>query len=363
MKIAILGTRGIPNNYGGFEQLAEYLSVALAERGHKVYVYNSSLHPYRKKKYNGVNIIHCNDPENNFGKFGQFIYDLNCIRDSRKRNFDIILQLGYTSSSVWYFLLPQYSKIITNMDGLEWKRSKYSTAVKRFLKQAEKWAVKSSDVLVADSTGIQSHLKNKYGKDAELISYGAFPFHDPDEKILSKYNLQKGNYYLAIARFEPENNIETIIKGYLKSNVADPLVLIGSTQNNYGKYIISTYTNERIKYFGTIYDLQHLNNLRYFSELYFHGHSVGGTNPSLLEAMASRALICAHENDFNKAVLGEDAFYFKDEDDIASCISEQKNTDQRSRMITRNFKKIEEQYTWQNVIDAYEKLMLKILNR
>ena len=124
MKIGILGTRGVPNYHGGFEQFAEYLSLGLLKRGLDVYVYNSHNHPYQEKIYKGVKIIHKNDPEHKLGTAGQFIYDLNCIRDSRKRNFDIIYQLGYTSSSIWWWLMPKKTIIVTNMDGLEWKRTK-----------------------------------------------------------------------------------------------------------------------------------------------------------------------------------------------------------------------------------------------
>src|SRR5690606_15248269 len=127
--IAILGTRGIPNNYGGFEQFAEYLSSYLANKGHEVDVYCSSSHPYQKSLWSKVNLIHIYDPENQLGTLGQFVYDLNCILDSRKRDFDIILQLGYTSNSIWGWLFSSKPIIVTNMDGLEWKRSKYSKPV------------------------------------------------------------------------------------------------------------------------------------------------------------------------------------------------------------------------------------------
>ena len=158
MKIGILGTRGVPNHYGGFEQFAEFFSVFLAEKGHEVYVYNSHTHPYQEKEFKGVKLIHCHDPENKIGTIGQFIYDLNCILDARKKNFDIILQLGYTSSSVWFKLHPKNAVVITNMDGLEWKRTKYSKPVQQALKWAEKLAVKNSDFLIADSLGIQNYF-------------------------------------------------------------------------------------------------------------------------------------------------------------------------------------------------------------
>src|SRR5215467_1651561 len=169
MKIGIIGIRGIPNRYGGFEQFTEYVAPALVRKGHDVTVYSSSLHPYQDDNWKGVRLIHKSNPENRIGTFGQFIYDFFCILDSRKRNFDVILQLGYTSSSVWSFLFPGKSNLVTNMDGLEWKRSKYSKPVRAFLKRAEKWAVRSSDRLIADSKGIQEYLLDKYNKHATFI--------------------------------------------------------------------------------------------------------------------------------------------------------------------------------------------------
>ena len=170
MKVAILGTRGIPNNYGGFEQFAQYLSEGLANEGVNVTVYSIHSHPYKKEKWNGVSIIHCNNPEDKFGSFGQFIYDFNCISHARRQNYDVILILGYTSSSVWSFYYPKKKSIIvTNMDGLEWKRTKYSKHVRKFLKYAEKLAVIYSDYLVADSIGIQNHLLREYKRESKYI--------------------------------------------------------------------------------------------------------------------------------------------------------------------------------------------------
>ena len=125
MNIGILGTRGIPNHYGGFEQFAQYLAKGLVAKGHIVFVYNSNSHPYQESTWNGIHIIHCNDPENSIGTVGQFIYDYNCLQDARKRNFDILLQLGYTSSSIWYRFWPKKAITIVNMDGLEWRKRCY----------------------------------------------------------------------------------------------------------------------------------------------------------------------------------------------------------------------------------------------
>ncbi len=361
MKIALLGTRGIPNHYGGFEQFAEYFAVYLAEKGHEVYVYNSGHHPYREKTYKGVNLIHCNDPEDKIGTAGQFIYDLNCILDSRKRDFDIILQLGYTSNSVWYFLLPKKPVIITNMDGLEWKRTKYSKPVQSMLKFAEKLAVKSSDYLVSDSIGIEKYIKEKYGKDSTYIAYGAEPFHHPDETILQQYQLTAEHYNMLIARLEPENNIETILEGVAASADTKPFLVIGKHETKFGEYLKDKFKSQaNIRFIGAVYNLEHLNNLRYFSNLYFHGHSVGGTNPSLLEAMASKALIVAHRNDFNAAILKDNALYFSSAADVTKLLPETKKSD-NLRLIENNFDAIITAFNWKRINESYEALFYKCL--
>ena len=322
MKIGILGTRGIPNYYGGFEQFAEYFAVYLQKSGHEVYVYNSSTHPHQESTFKGVNIVHCYDPENRIGTAGQFIYDLNCILDSRKRDFDILLQLGYTSSSIWYHLLPSKTLAITNMDGLEWKRTKYSKIVQKFLKYAEKWAVISSDYLVADSLGIQDYLKRKYNIHSKYIAYGADIFQEPSDKLLNEHHLESLGYNMLIARLEPENNIETILNGVAMATTKQPFLVIGKYQGTkFGEYLVSKFKDHKhIRFLGGIYDQQALNNLRYYSNLYFHGHSVGGTNPSLLEAMASNTLIIAHDNPFNGAILKDHAFYFTKSTDVQNFV-------------------------------------------
>ena len=365
MKIAILGTRGIPNYYGGFEQFAEYFSVYLAEQGHEVYCYNSHNHKFQESNFHGVHILHQHDPEYKLGTFGQFIYDYNCIKDSRKRNFDIILQLGYTSSSIWFFLLPKQALIITNMDGLEWKRSKYSWPVKQFLKLAEWLAAKTSDVLVSDSIGIQKLLEKNYKKASTYIAYGALPFDKPDETILQHYHLEKERYNMIMARFEPENNLDMVLEGVALQHDSDPtpILVIGNHQTKYGVYLknkFKAYSN--IRFVGAIYDITTLNNLRYFSKLYFHGHSVGGTNPSLLEAMASKALIAAHNNDFNKGVLQENALYFSSALEVKKILANTKKSD-NLQFITNNYNAIVHEFNWTKINAAYLQLFEQTLER
>lgn len=364
MKIAILGTRGIPNYYGGFEQCAEYLALGLIERGFEVLVYNGHNHLYQEKQWNGVEIVHCYDPENRLGTAGQFIYDLNCILDVRKRKCDIILQLGYTSSSVWGWLLPKTAIVTTNMDGLEWKRSKYSEKVKKFLRYAESLGVKYSDHLISDSIGIQDYLKEKYNISSTYIPYGATIFKNPDADVLNDYDLQLNHYDMLIARLEPENSIEIILDGVIKANVQRPFLVIGNHDSAYGNYLKEKFsTHTHIKFLGGIYDIEILNNLRYYSNIYFHGHIVGGTNPSLLEAMASNCLICAHDNPFNKYILENDALYFKNSQDVAFHLSDINfNDSNHQMMLNRNKCKITELYDWEIIVKQYENHFFNILN-
>lgn len=360
MKIAILGTRGIPNHYGGFEQFAEFFSVYLVENGHEVYCYNSHNHKYQEKTFHGVNLIHKYDPEYKFGTFGQFIYDYNCIIDSRKRDFDIILQLGYTSNSIWFFLIPRKSINIINMDGLEWKRSKYSWPVQQFLKVAEWLAARSGDYLIADSLGIQTFLRKTYKKESTYIAYGAHPFNSPNSEILKEYNVEVEKFNMIMARFEPENNLDMVLEGVaLNQEDKTPILVIGNHNTKYGNYLKNKYKAfDNIKFMGGIYNLEHLNNLRYFSNVYFHGHSVGGTNPSLLEAMASQALIFAHNNDFNKGVLKENAFYFSSSLEVKKLLNTIKKND-NLHLITNNYNAIVNDFNWNKINADY----LQLFNR
>jgi hypothetical protein len=355
LQIAILGTRGIPNRYGGFEQWAEQLSKELVLRGNDVTVYNSHFHPFKKDTFNGVKIIRKWDPEK-IGLASQFIYDLLCIVDTRKRNYDVIIQLGYTTSSVWAWMHPKKSKVIYNMDGMEWKREKYKGILSSFLKFAEKLAVKNSTKVIADSKPIKQYLDAKYNINSFFIPYPAEIFRNPDESTLKKFNLKKNSFYLIIARFQPDNNPETIIKGIINSNTSIPLVVIGNLKNNYAKRLKKKYESKKIIFLGGIYDKTILNNLRYFSLIYFHGHSAGGTNPSLLEAMGTSCIICAHDNEFNKAILEGEAFYFKSSNEISSVAVQFTEKSSKAHWIQNNLNKLQTFYNLTKIVDEYQKL-------
>jgi glycosyltransferase involved in cell wall biosynthesis len=361
-RIAIMGTRGIPNHYGGFEQLAEYLAPGLVQAGYEVTVYNSHNHPYREKEWKGVKIRHCYDPEYLLGSAGQFIYDLNCLVDARKQHFDVILQLGYTSSTVWGFLFPSGTTIIYHLDGLEWQRTKYSPRIRKFLLYAEKLAVKYSHFFIADHPVIQNYFREKYHIHAEYIAYGAELFGTADPGVLRPYGMPPGNYLLLMARMEPENNVEIILDGYAKSSTTMPLLMVGDTVNKFGKYLRDKFSEDsRIIFTGGIYDNWKTHCLRSFCHLYFHGHSSGGTNPSLLEAMASEALIVAHENPFNRQVLEGNALYFTNAEDVTRVADGLPVGLPVADMKRENRVRVMKDFNWPDVIARYEQFIIQSL--
>jgi glycosyltransferase involved in cell wall biosynthesis len=357
LKIAILGTRGVPNNYGGFEHIAGYLAKGLVEKGHELTVYNSSQHPYKEKEWNGVQIVHCFDPEYLIGVPGQFIYDLNCIMHARRKNYDVLLMLGYTSSSIWGFLYPRKTVVITNMDGLEWQRAKYSKPVRRFLKFAEKLAIKSSSFHVADSPVIKEYLDARYHINSKYIAYGANLSPLPDECLLDEYNLRKNEYFLLMARMEPENNIEMILDGYCRTASTNTFVVIGNTGNGFGGYLVEKYKNEkRIVFLGAIFNEWKVQTLTSFCKLYFHGHSVGGTNPSLLNAMAAKAPIAIHDNPFNKSLVKNYALSFSNAKEISDIVNSGEYSNEVH--IQNNYETVKNHFSWDQIINRYEQYFI-----
>ena len=246
------------------------------------------------------------------------------------------------------------------MDGLEWKRAKYPVLVKRFLRYAEKLAVRYSDQLIADALPIQEYLYDRYNSHAAYISYGATVKKETDLQLLQPYHLEAGNYFLLIARMEPENHIETILQGLVRDPQQRKILVVGSVNNRYGKKMRAMFAHHhQLSFAGAIYEAPVLDALRAHCALYVHGHSVGGTNPSLLEAMACGAMICAHDNIFNRSVLGEDAWYFHSAEDIVNTITEEVKEDTKATMRKALQEKIAAKHNWPAIVDAYENLFIQ----
>ena len=372
MKIAFVSTRGIPNNYGGFEQFAEYISVGLVRRGHEVTVYSPNFHPYKEEFYKGVRVKHIYSPETWMGSsVGSFFYDFASLRDALKNeDFDIIYEAGYTSiipAYIWFDVKKRKRPIfVTNMDGLENKRSKFSPMVRRFLDWEEKMAVKYSHYLIADNMGIHDYYKEKYGKESKFLAYGADIHDDFDAELLKDFGLVPGEYYLLVARLEPENNIMMALEGYLcsKENGRRPLAVVGKTNTPHGKELVAKFGNEEgVRFVGGIYDFKKLDSVRHFSRAYFHGHSVGGTNPSLLEAMASGCLVLAHDNIFNRAVLGKNALYYPSAKKVTEYLDGMDRIveEDKEGFTTANIEVVRNEYSWERLVDDHERYFCQLL--
>jgi glycosyltransferase involved in cell wall biosynthesis len=365
VKIAFVSTRGIPNNYGGLEEFAEHVSVGLVKKGHDVIVYNPNSHPYDKEKFFGVRIKKKFSPEKKIGTAANFIYDYLSLRDALREKCDVILICGYTTASISFYVCPfKNSKIITNIDGLEWKRSKWSPAIQRLTRWFEKIAIEKSHALVADNIGIEKYLDENFSKPSYFIPYAANILAS-NESVLDKYNLQKYSYHVMIGRLEPENNIEMILDGVVFSASEIPCVVFANYKTKYGQFLVEKYKNcKKIIFSGWASGQETLYQLRHFAKIYFHGHSVGGTNPSLLEAMAAETYIAAHDNIFNKNVLGADALYIASASDVKNIIDGFDNhSSQRLSFEANNLQKIKTFYNWENITNMYEKMFLELINK
>ncbi len=287
--------------------------------GHEVVVYTVGNHPEKISELNGVAIRHIFNPEKRLGLSGQFIYDYLCILDARTKNFDVILQLGYTTSGIWSFLWPKH-KTVTNMDGLEHQRAKYAGLLSSFLKWSERRAAKRSKLLIADNPEIANYL-SKYKVPISTIAYGSEIIEEPADakELLQRHHFPTDNFHLHIGRIQPDNHVFEILDAAVNSG--ETLVTVGDYTTRYGRKLKATFPEPNIIYAGTIYDKTILNALRTRATFYLHGHSVGGTNPALLEAMGAGAMVLAHENPFNASVLGGLGALWKDEEALARLLT------------------------------------------
>ena len=356
MKIAILGSRGIPALYGGFETFAEELAVRLVKKGVEVTVYCEAGPKDGDDTYRGVSLVHISALP--IGPLTTIIFDLLCLWHAR-RSFDVVYMLGYGASIFCFIPRLWGSKVWINMDGVEWARSKWGLAAKTWFRLMEAAAMWTTNRVIADAEGILQHLQSRHWHlpPASVIPYGAPVIKTPpDICLLDQWQLIAGKYYLIVCRLEPENNVKEIIKGYLQSESAHPLIVVGSIDAN-TDYVLELLrlSCNRVKFIGSVYDKIKLQALRFHALAYFHGHTVGGTNPSLLEALGCGSLVIAHDNLFNREVAEEAAIYFSHENDVAERIKtvetglpEQLNgIKELARERVRNI------YNWSFIVDSY----------
>ena len=347
-KIAIIGTAGIPANYGGFETLTENLTKYSGDK-FNYYVFCSSKHFKNQLKFhNNSKLVYL--PINANG-ISSILYDFLSLLMCLRIKPDTVLILGVSGCLFLpVFKLITRSKIITNIDGMEWKREKWSLVAKLFLKLSERIAISFSDVLITDNRAITQYVSKKYAKDSETIAYGGNcmdTVHNPQHK--------KEIYALSICRIEPENNIALILEGFKKTNFN--IKFIGNwNASTYGKKLQKEFKHiKNIELIDPIYDADLLHEIRFNCSVYIHGHSAGGTNPSLVEIMHYGIPVISYDCIFNRFTTENSAIFFKSSGELSRILKNFESIDYKK--IGEDLKLIAvKEYKWDKIIDQYTNL-------
>ncbi|MBZ9625482.1 DUF1972 domain-containing protein [Clostridium sp. FP2] len=380
--IFIIGSKGIPANYGGFETFVDKLTLYKKNDAIKYHV--ACLNVRNEEFY--YNKARCfNVQVKEIGSAKAVLYDLQAlsksikyIQDNNLSNSIILILACRIGPFLWFYkkkLKDLGIKLYVNPDGHEWKRSKWIAPIRAYWKFSEKLMVKHADLQICDSRGIEDYIKSEYkgyNPKTTFIAYGAeigrSNLRSNDAMItdwFNKFSVKRKSYYLIVGRFVPENNYETMIREFMKSDVDKDLVIITNLEKNkfYDRLLKATNftSDKRVKFVGTVYDNELLKKIREEAFAYLHGHEVGGTNPSLLEALSSTDINLLLGVNFNKEVGKEGALYFSKQDgDLASTINRaEKLKENEIEIMSRTAKNIIEQfYSWDKIVNDYEELFL-----
>lgn len=353
-KLAIVGTVGLPANYGGFETLTEYLVKELSSCFEITVYCSKKRYNTTLRSYNNAKLVYINLDANGLSSIA---YDILSLRHAKKYA-DIILLLGVSGTLYLPFINRKKTIIVTNIDGLEWRREKWGKLQRKLLHFLESLAVKYSTHVVADNQAIVNYVSQAYNKQATLIEYGGDHVFTP--KLTSKdkeeYPFLNGAYSFMVARIEPENNISLILEAFTKTEKT--LVLVGNWHNSqFSKELKAQYSiYQNIHLIGPIYDQTILNKLRAHCSFYIHGHSAGGTNPSLVEAMNLSLDIIAYDCDFNRFTTQGEALYFSCAQELTTLIEKTKPSRKRK---TALHEIAQSRYTWKIISKKYKEIFSK----
>ena len=354
MKIAVIGTVGLPANYGGFETLVENLVQHLGFR-YQFTVYCSSINRAdRPKKCGNADLVYIPLQANGAQSIP---YDIISIFKAIVSS-DVLLVLGVSGCICLPFVKKiSKKKIIVHIDGLEWKRAKWGAWAKSFLKMSEHIAIKYADIIIADNFAIQEYIKEEYQKKSELIAYGGDHVVPAkiDQNLAWEYSFTRKSYAFKVCRIEPENNVHMVLEAFSK-NKKMPLVVVGNWANSeYGQMLRVNYKQNNIQLLDPIYDQSKLYILRSNAALYVHGHSAGGTNPSLVEAMYLGLPIIAFDVNYNKETTKNNAIYFNSADKLDEIINGLDRLD-LSILGSKMHELALKHYTWGNISEKYADL-------
>lgn len=378
--IFIIGSKGIPAKYGGFETFVDKLT-EYRKNDEIMYHVSCMGKDYDEFEYNNSRCFNVKVP--NIGPAKAVYYDIaalkQCIKYIEKNNVEnakiYILACRIGPFIGWYKrkLEKMNIPLFVNPDGHEWKRAKWNAIIRRYWKVSERLMVKHADLLICDSINIEKYIQEdykQYNPKTTFIAYGAdlekSKLEDNDSTLLEWYkkkDVKSKEYYLVVGRFVPENNYETMIVEFMKSKTKKDFVLITNVEENKFYDELKSKTgfenDKRIKFVGTVYDQELLKKIRENAYGYFHGHEVGGTNPSLLEALASTDLNLLLDVGFNREVALDGAIYFtKQLGNLAKKINSLELTDKKEiiELGLKARKRIESEYTWEKIVAEYENL-------
>jgi glycosyltransferase involved in cell wall biosynthesis len=362
--IYLIGVRGIPNRYGGFERLVEVLAPDLVARGHRVTVF-CEVDPGETNPADDLwRGVHRRYVATRFkGPLGTIEYDWRSFRAVPAGAVALIF--GYGTGTFQRRLRRLGVRHAVNMDGIEWQRAKWGRAARTWLRFNEREAARVADELIADHPEIQSYLQQELQRPSTMIAYGVDedalqpPSTLPTHSLLQQYS--ELGYFLVVARPEPENQIHILLAAYAASKRTLPLVVLGNfSANAYGRDLQARHPEAHFA--GGVYDARALDALRRRSALYLHGHSVGGTNPSLIEAMAAGALVVAHENRFNRWVLGnKGGKYFTGVDDLQALLDGPSiPMAERHGMVAAARARCQQSFRWVQILGAYSEVVARL---
>jgi glycosyltransferase involved in cell wall biosynthesis len=362
--IRILGIRGLPAAHGGFETFAEYLSTYLIARGWRVIVYcqEEGAGAIYESNWQGIELIHI--PVTGNSAKSTVVFDWMSTWHAAKEK-DLCLTLGYNTAIFCLLLRLKGVPNIINMDGIEWRRGKWGAIAKSWFWLNEWAGSLLSNHMVADHPEIKRHLARGAAESKiAMIPYGAVHIKGCDEGILHRFGLKLGAYALVIARAEPENSILEVVQAYIRRPRGMPLVILGHYQPNENSYQaqVLDIANAEIKFIGAVYDKSIVESLRAGAAYYVHGHQVGGTNPSLVEALGAGNPVLAHDNRFNRWVAADAAVYFSSVDECDQRISELIASEiVLKKLKSSALEQFQFRFKWDDILSQYEKLLLKWL--
>lgn len=351
--ITIIGTQGVPANYGGFESLVENIIGENKSSNVNYTVFCSSKDlPQHISEYKGAKLKYIPLSANGVQSIP---YDMLSLLKVPKET-DIILVLGVSGALILpFFRLFSKKKLVVNIDGLEHRRDKWGKVARWFLKLSENMAVKYADVIVSDNKGIQDYVRTEYGKDSVLIAYGgdhAIRDIEPkfEDETLTRFGLEPNGYAITVCRIEPENNCHNTLEAFSKTD--KKLIFIGNwNRSEYGRNLKEKYSKfPNIIIQDPIYDIDVLYALRKNAGIYIHGHSAGGTNPSLVEAMFFDCPILCYDVVYNRATTHNRAYYWENVDSLVQLLQHDNLSGDAMKVIAH------ENYTWAAITSQYEAL-------